>query len=164
MAASVSVHPARPDLLDELRPLFVELHRHHATVAPDLAGLSPVSADEAWERRRSFYESELAGGGAIVVKAVRGDALAGYAYASLAPGFASWGPRAPVGVIHDLVVAAPARRHGLGSVLLERTREELAARGASALRLNVLEGNAEAVAFYAHHGLVAVTLTLGRAM
>ena len=133
-------------------------------IAPTLAGLSPASADEAWHRRLAFYEGKLAGGGAIVVKAMLGDVLSGYAYASVAPGFASWGPAAPVGVIHDFVVAASARRRGVGSALLRSTRAELATRGASALRLNVVEGNEDALAFYARRGLSAVTRTLGGAI
>src|ERR1700730_7616854 len=70
--------------LDQLESLWSELHRHHQQVA----SYSPLVADVAvsWRRRRRWYESLLADGGAYFTARTAGDKLVGYLLASVAQG------------------------------------------------------------------------------
>lgn len=180
--ATGSQGPARltvagAEAIDGLEPLFAELHAHHAAVAPALAGLEAVDGAEAWRRRRTRYAQWLATGGFVVLAhagdvlghaggelAHAGDVLAGCAVVALAEGYDGWGAAAAIGEVKDLVVAASARRAGLASALLDAVRAELAARGIPTFRLDVLEANAEALAFYRSYGLAPLTVTLGAAV
>lgn len=59
-------------------------------------------------------------------------------------------------VIDDLWIASAYRRKGLGSSLLNKGEEEIAARGFQVARLRVVSGNDPATHFYEHHGWLAV--------
>jgi ribosomal protein S18 acetylase RimI-like enzyme len=163
MSLSITIRQPHSDRLENLRSLFLELHAHHIAVAPAPAGLSSRPAAEAWLRRRAFYESEQSHG-AFVVEGTLDETTVAYAYASLVASFASWGSASPLGVIHDLVVSFQARRRGIGSAILERACEELVSRGAEAVRLNVMDGNLEALALYERHGFAPINHTLGRSL
>lgn len=54
--------------------------------------------------------------------------------------------------LQRLAVPEAARRHGVGTALLARVREEAGAAGADRLLLEVREDNAAARGFYARHG------------
>lgn len=123
-------------------------------------GLAATTDQVAWERRRAFYIES----GSFVVRAHANHRLIGYAAAGMRPGFAGWGPEAPMGIIHDLVVTEPARRQGVGTLLLHRVRSELKATGAVALQLSVVRHNADALAFYSHNGFETIAETLGVAL
>ena len=58
----------------------------------------------------------------------------------------------PVGHIITIDVAEPARRAGLGSLLLNAAEEQLKSVGARAVGLEVAVDNAGAISFYKRHG------------
>lgn len=70
--------------LDELEPLWSELHRHHQQVA----SYTPLVADVAvsWSRRRKWYESLLAEGGSYFTARTAEEKVVGYLLASVTPG------------------------------------------------------------------------------
>jgi GNAT superfamily N-acetyltransferase len=97
-------------------------------------------------------------------------------------GDAEYGP-GPVGLVHallydtppqpalvprrrchvdSLVVTERARRHGLGTRLVEAAAEWARAKGAEELLLTVWTGNAEAERFYEHLGFARVSSVLAR--
>lgn len=160
MLPSLSVDYTTQDAFSGLEDLYLELHRRQVTASPTRLGLAAASDQVAWERRRAFYIDS----GSFIVRAHANDRLIGYAAAETRQGFAGWGPEAPLGVVHDLVVAEAARRRGVGTLLLQRVRLELRTSGAVALQVNVVSRNADAVAFYSHHGFEAIAETLGVAL
>lgn len=68
--------------------------------------------------------------------------------------------------IHDIVVSAPFRRRGIGQALLAAAEVGARARGCCKLTLEVLEGNAGAIAAYRQAGFAPYELdpAMGRAM
>jgi ribosomal protein S18 acetylase RimI-like enzyme len=160
MLRSLTVGSATEQTVDDLRDLYLELHHHQLTASPTRIGMAAAPDDVAWTRRRAFYTRS----GCLVVRAHTNERLAGYAAWGTERGFAGWGTDAPLGVLHDLVVAQASRRQGVGSLLLDRVRSELRTAGVAALRLNVVSGNAEALAFYSRNGLQTIAQTLGAAV
>ena len=80
---SVEIAVAGAERVDELEPLWIELHRHHRRVAAQ-----PVVADDAasWARRRSWYLDMLAGGEDLVLIAERDGRPVGYAFVHMHAG------------------------------------------------------------------------------
>lgn len=157
MTASVLVSRARDAATEDLKPLYVELHRHQVAGAPRMFGLAATDDEVAWTRRRAFYE-RIDG---LIVRITVDGAVEGYAVCGLEPGPAGWGPDSPIGVVYDLVISSRARRRGFGTRVVQRAIQELKAGGAKAVRLNVVDGNPTALAFYARMGFAPMALTLG---
>ena len=95
-------------------------------------------------------------------------AFSGSVPAGLANGFygVSTFRAQPLLNIHDLFVAAPFRRRGVARALLAATEAAARSRGCCKLTLEVLEGNAAAIAAYRQAGFRPYTLdpAMGRAM
>jgi hypothetical protein len=61
----IAIRRHGPEVIDELRPLWLSMVSHHASVAP---GLGPVfGADESWARRGALSEVTLAPRGWLVM-------------------------------------------------------------------------------------------------
>ena len=137
--------------LDELRPLWLELHHHHAAVSR----VQPFVDDEtSWAvRRRSYVETFDGGGFALIAEDDEG--LAGYAMVRIHEGpDDSWALGDRYGEVWTLVVDEAARGAGIGSALLDAVDEALAAQGISGLVIGVMEGNDDARRLYERRGLV----------
>ena len=150
---------AGPDRIDELRPLWLELHHHHARVSR----VQPFVDDEtSWAaRRRSYVETFEDGGFALVAEDDAG--LAGYAVVRIHHGpDDSWALEDRYGEVWTVVVAERARGEGLGSALLDEVDAELARRGVHDLMIGVMEGNDRARRLYERRGLVPGWLQLYR--
>lgn len=150
---------AGPDVIDELRPLWLAMVHHHATVAPHLG---PVFDDEeAWRIRRADYDQWLLepGAFALVARDAQGTAL-GYALVTVNPASATWREPATIGLVESLSVLPEARGRGIGEALLERVAQELAAIGVHEIRLSVVATNAAALRFYERVGFQPFVVTL----
>ncbi|HEY8581968.1 MAG TPA: GNAT family N-acetyltransferase [Capillimicrobium sp.] len=151
----MSVELAGAEALDELRPLWLALRRHHGEVAPDSGRLR--SEEESWASRRAAYARWLADGDAFVAIARDDDDPAaparGYAFVNLVPNGATWGEPARIGMVESLVVDPEARGGGHGLALMRAVWDEVAERGGDEVRLTVLAGNAPGVAFYERIGM-----------
>jgi ribosomal protein S18 acetylase RimI-like enzyme len=142
---------AGPERIDDLRPLWLELHHHHEAVSR----VQPFVDDEtSWTARRAGYV-EILGGGGFVLIAEDDEGPAGYAMVRMHDGpDDSWALADRYGEVWTLVVAERARNRGIGTRLLDAVDEELARRGVSDLMIGVMEGNDDARRLYERRGLV----------
>jgi GNAT superfamily N-acetyltransferase len=141
---------AGSERVDELRPLWLQLHHHHASVSP----VQPFVDDEtSWAMRRSGYVEILGNGGFVLI--AEDDGLAGYALVKIHEGGDdSWALADRWGEVWTLVVDEPRRGQGIGSALLDAVDAELAGRGVHDLMIGVMEGNDAARQLYERRGLV----------
>jgi ribosomal protein S18 acetylase RimI-like enzyme len=151
---------AGPERIDELGPLWLQLHHHHERVSR----VQPFVDDEAsWAARRRGYVDILAHGGFIVVAEAE-DGLVGYALVKIHDDGPddSWAIEDRFGEVWTLVVDERARGRGIGSALLDAVDEELAHRGIHDLMIGVMEGNDDARRLYERRGLVPGWMQLYR--
>lgn len=151
--------------LDLVGPLWVAVHHRHAETMPELAPY--VSDAETWRVRRALYEELLAKPDTLLLIAVVDDAVAGYRLAHVLPVDETWipdtwatGPR--IGEIESLSVLSQYRGGGMGSELLRRLEEHLAAQGVEDLMLGALAGNHDAIRLYERRGYRLTWLYLSR--
>jgi ribosomal protein S18 acetylase RimI-like enzyme len=137
--------------VDELRPLWLQLHHHHASVSR----VQPFVDDAtSWTVRRKGYV-EILGAGGFVLVAEDDDGLSGYALVKIHEGGDdSWALADRWGEVWTLVVDERRRGQGIGSALLDAVDAELASRGIHDLMIGVMEGNDAARRLYERRGLV----------
>jgi ribosomal protein S18 acetylase RimI-like enzyme len=146
----VVISPAGAERLDDVRELWLALHRHHRATA----ALPVVADDEAsWLRRRATYQEWLGAGEALLLLASSGERAVGYAVVHLLPGpDDTW----PVGERHaelySLSVAAEFRGRGIGGQLMDRVDAELDRLRIRDLQIAVMVGNSDAQRFYERRG------------
>ena len=159
MHQEVTVARAGVETVDDLRLLFLALHRHHRSVTD----LPLVADDEAWRARRTTYLTWFAEGRALLFVARAGDAPVGYALVVWYEGADDTFPLAPrYAEVYTLSVAEQACGAGVGGRLLDAVDEALADEGDPPLAIAVMAGNADALRFYARRGLVPGELLLYR--
>jgi ribosomal protein S18 acetylase RimI-like enzyme len=146
------VELAGAERIDEVRELWLALHRHHRTV---VGSLPLVEDDEAsWQRRRALYLERLSSETGFLVVAVEPDAVVGYAVVCLEPGPDD---TFPVGdayaELYSLSVAPEHRGRGIGTQLLDFVDRELEARSIRDLKIAVMVGNGAAQRLYERRGL-----------
>lgn len=145
--------------LDDLRPLWLELHHHHASVSR----VQPFVDDEtSWAaRRRSYVETFDGGGFALIAQDDAGPV--GYATVRIHEGpDDSWALEDRYGEVWTVFVTERARNRGIGSALLDEVDAELERRGIHDLMIGVMEGNDAARRLYERRGLVPGWLQLYR--
>jgi GNAT superfamily N-acetyltransferase len=159
MHEKVTVARAGVEAVDDLRPLFLALHRHHRSVAE----LPLVSDDEAWRARRATYLAWFAEGRALLFVASAHETPVGYALVVWHEGVDDTFPLAPrYAEVYTLSVAEDTRGAGVGGRLLDAVDEALADEGDPPLAIAVMAGNTDALRFYARRGLVPGELLLYR--
>jgi ribosomal protein S18 acetylase RimI-like enzyme len=151
--------PAGRDRVDELRPLWLQLHHHHGRVSR----VQPFVDDEtSWTVRRRSYHDTFDGGGFALV-AEQDGRVVGYAMVRIHDGpDDSWALADRYGEVWTLVVDEAARGAGIGSALLDAVDAALAERGITDLLIGVMEGNDDARRLYERRGLVPGWLQLYR--
>jgi GNAT superfamily N-acetyltransferase len=155
----VIVAPAGVEAVDDLRPLFLALHRHHRS----LVELPLVPDDEAWRARRATYLEWFDEGRALLFVARAQDTPVGYALVVWHEGADDTFPLAPrYAELYTLSVAEEVRRAGVGGRLLDAVDDALADEGDPALVIAVMAGNADALRFYARRGVVPGEVLLYR--
>jgi ribosomal protein S18 acetylase RimI-like enzyme len=141
---------AGADRLDDLRDLWLALHRHHRATA----ALPVVADDEAsWQRRRETYAAWLASDEALLLLATAGERPVGYAMVHFLSGpDDTWPVGERAAELYSLSVAVDHRGRGVGGRLLDRVDEELDRLGIGDLQVAVMVGNAAAQRFYERRG------------
>jgi GNAT superfamily N-acetyltransferase len=147
------------ELLDELRPLWLALVRHHGEQAPTEG---PVrDDDDAWARRRALYAVWIGEPDAFVAVARDVDGRAvGYAFVTLNDGGSTWPEPERFAFVETLSLLPEARGGGLGRELLRTAWDRAASAGATELRLGVIADNHDARGFYDELGFAPFELTL----
>jgi ribosomal protein S18 acetylase RimI-like enzyme len=155
---ALRIAAAGPERIDELRPLWLQLHHHHQRVSP----VQPFVDDEmSWARRRDSCVETFDGGGFALV--AEDDGLVGYAMVRIHEGGDdSWALSDRWAEVWTLVVDEARRGEGIGSALLDAVDAELADRGVRDLMIGVMEGNDGARRLYESRGLVPGWLQLYR--
>ena len=151
--------------LDLVEPLWVAVHHRHAETMPELAPY--VSDEETWRVRRSLYEELLAKPDTLLLIADVDDTAVGYGLAHVLPVDETWIPDtwvtgSRIGEIESLSVVPQFRGSGLGSEMLRRLEEHLAAQGVEDLFLGALAGNSDAIRLYERRGYRPTWLYLSR--
>jgi ribosomal protein S18 acetylase RimI-like enzyme len=154
-----------PEDLDLIGPLWVAVHHWHAQTMPELAPY--VSDDETWRVRRALYEELLAKPDTLLLIAAIGETTVGYGLAHVLAVDETWIPDtwatgSRIGEIESLSVLPQYRGGGLGSELLRRLEEHLAAQGVHDLILGALAGNRDAIRLYERRGYRPTWLYLSR--
>jgi GNAT superfamily N-acetyltransferase len=159
MQEKVTVDRAGADAVDDLRPLFLALHRHHRSIVD----LPLVGDDEAWRARRVTYLAWFAEGRALLFLARAHEAPVGYALLVWHEGADDTFPLAPrYAELYTLSVSEEARGAGVGGRLLDAVDDALADEGDPPLAIAVMAGNTDALRFYARRGLVPGEVLLYR--
>lgn len=150
-----------PEVVEELRPLWLAMVHHHAEVAPHLG---PVFDDEeAWRIRGADYAQWLQEDDAFALVARDDDGRAvGYALVTVNPASATWREPPRAGLIESLAILPEHRGGGLGRALVERVAQELAAIGVHETRLSVVAANTPALGFYETLGFEPFVMVLRR--
>ena len=139
-----------PQALDELKPLWLALHRHHLAVAEYRWLVQDLQ--RSWDRRQHWYRELLANGGAYFVARGNGQPL-GYAMTHTVLGTDdTFDVHTGIVEVVTLVVAESRRATGVGSSLLAAVREFAAGHGIDMLKVAVMIGNGRAQSFYAKAG------------
>jgi ribosomal protein S18 acetylase RimI-like enzyme len=151
--------------LDLVEPLWVAVHHRHAETMPELGPY--VSDDETWRVRRTLYEELLARPDTLLLIADVDETAVGYGLAHVLPVDETWIPDtwvtgSRIGEIESLSVLPQYRGSGLGSELLRRLEEHLAAQGVEDLILGALAGNSDAIRLYERRGYRPTWLYLSR--
>jgi ribosomal protein S18 acetylase RimI-like enzyme len=160
-ADSVRLELAGLDRVDQLRELWLELHRHHRAVV----GAVPLVADDelSWQRRRALYLDRLGSDTGFLVVAVQRDTVVGYALVCVEHGPDDTFPVAErYAELYSLSVTSALRGRGIGTRLLDFVDRELARRSIEDLKVAVMAGNTRAQRIYERRGLRPAELVLYR--
>jgi ribosomal protein S18 acetylase RimI-like enzyme len=161
----VTITRTGAEALERLRPLWLELHRHHQAVGGPALG--PYVDDEvSWTESRAAYERQLDAGG-FVLLAERGDDLVGYALVATMPASETivadtWRTGERIAEIETVCVARSERGAGIGSALLDRVDEELEAAGIADVLIGAVVTNTDAIRLYERRGFRPAWLYMTR--
>jgi ribosomal protein S18 acetylase RimI-like enzyme len=163
--STLAISRAGAEVLDRLRPLWLELHHHHQAVGGEALG-PYVGDDVSWAARRALYAGFLAAGG-FALLAERDGELIGYALVAIKTSEETemddtWRTDARVAEIETLSVAPAARGAGAGSALLDRIDAELEAEGIHDVLIGAFVTNTDAIRLYERRGFRPAWLQMTR--
>jgi ribosomal protein S18 acetylase RimI-like enzyme len=158
--AEPRVELAGAERVDEVRDLWLDLHRHERSVAPTL----PLTDDElSWRRRRALYVRCLELEQGFLALARAEDTVAGYAFVRIEPGSDDTFQMGELyAELYSFSVARDLRGQGIGTMLLDFVDAELAVRGIADLTIAVMVGNVDAQRLYERRGLQPAEIVLYR--
>jgi len=129
---------------------------HNATDPDRFLLVDGVEKGYAW-----WLGKQLTSDRAVVLVALRGDAIVGYAYGSIEE--RDWNMLLDDhGAIHDVFVDERARRSGAGKMLVSELIKALEARGAKRIVLSTMIGNEPAQKLFAACGFRSTMLEMTR--
>jgi GNAT superfamily N-acetyltransferase len=151
---------ARTDI-DALQPLWLQLHAHHQSVAPELRPF--VDPLTSWSARRSLYIRSMETGGVVLV-ARFGERDVGYLVTSRerSPWSATLVSSAMVTELVTIHVDPEWRGQGIGSRLLQAFEAELQLAGTPDCFLGAIPGNTRAIELYQRRGFRPTSFLLMR--
>jgi ribosomal protein S18 acetylase RimI-like enzyme len=155
--AAVVVRPAEPGDLPAVSRLAGALVRMHHAVDPQRFLLvDNVEDGYAWWLSRQLQNKK-----AVVLVAVEGAAVVGYAYGTIEE--RDWNMLLDAhGAVQDILVAEPARRRGVGGQLLDAMLRELEGKGVPRVVLSTMVGNESAQRLFRSRGFRPTMLEMTR--
>jgi ribosomal protein S18 acetylase RimI-like enzyme len=161
---AITIELESAETIDELRDLWLEVHARHQQAGPGIAAYR--SDDDSWAQRRDSYAEWLAMPDSFLLVARREGRAIGYALVKIEATSADWSDTWQVGErvagLETLSVTAAERNNGLGSALMDRVEEELAARKVDDVLIGVVVGNDGAQRLYERRGYRPTWLLLSR--
>jgi ribosomal protein S18 acetylase RimI-like enzyme len=151
--------------LDELEPLWLQLHAHHQAVAPQLA---PYADDAtSWGERRAHYVDALERGGFLLGAREADGRLVAYALVGITserPNAWSdtWQVGDEIAELETLVVLPELRGSGVGTRLLDAVDAELERRGIDDMLIGAVASNGGAIRLYERRGFVPAWVYMTR--
>lgn len=153
-AQPISIERGSAGDVEALRELWLELHHHHARVAPRTGEFTDDQT--SWRKRSGYYREWLGDPRSFLLLARAGERLVGYAMARVKDSGGehedAWRQPALVAEIETLVVAADARGSGLGGRLLDEIDAELERQGITEVTVGLMPGNDGAQRLYERRG------------
>jgi ribosomal protein S18 acetylase RimI-like enzyme len=150
--------------IESLRDLWLELHHHHAVVAPQTGEFT--DDETSWANRSASYRDWLADPRSFVLLARDAGELVGYCVVRVfdpsRDEWDSWIVPDVIAEIETLVVAERARGRGVGSQLLDAADAELERAGVTEVVIGLMPGNDGAQRLYERRGFVPRWLALRR--
>ena len=145
------IEPVAQAGLDALQPLWLQLHMHHQSVAPELRPF--VDPLTSWSARRALYIHSLETGGAVFL-ARSGDKDVGYLVTAWerSPWPATLVSPQTVAELVTIHVDPEWRGQGVGSRLLQTFEAELHRAGVQDCFLGAIPGNTRAMDLYQRRG------------
>ena len=160
----IAIEHGSVDDIAALRELWLELHHHHAQVAPQSGEF--VDDASSWRVRSSSYREWLADPRSFLLLARSEERVVGYALVRVmeaGPELTdSWRVPATVAEIETMLVSAPFRGAGLGTRLLDAIDAELERQGITEVIVGVMPGNDGAQRLYERRGFRQRWLVLAR--
>lgn len=138
------------ELLGRVEPLWLQLRRHHASLAPQWA--AELLAKSFDERRDALIVK--AGAGLLVLLATVPGRDLGYCVSTVTAG--------GQGEVDSLFVVPAHRGLGIGHALMSRTMEWFGEQSARPIVVDLMGGNEAAQRFYVRHGFHPRTVRLMR--
>ena len=163
-SGAIAIERGGVDDIAALRDLWLELHHHHAQVAPQSGEF--VDDETSWRVRSSSYREWLGDPGSFLLLARAEGRLVGYALVRVleaGPELTdSWRVPAVVAEIETMLVSAPFRDAGLGTRLLDEIDAELERQEITEVIVGVMPGNDGAQRLYERRGFQPRWLLLAR--
>jgi ribosomal protein S18 acetylase RimI-like enzyme len=147
MTAEITIRPAQETDIDAIFALWCESMRYHEHMDPFVFGFDMTKAQEA----RKFISNHMDKDTSIVLVALKNTKVIGYLLGSICT-------RQPfmklyeIGNIYDIVVTEAERRHGVGTLLMDKAFVFFKKRGHHTVLLSVSDTNSAALRFYEKHG------------
>jgi len=157
----IKLELAGVERVDDVRELWLELHRHHRAVV----GTLPLVEDDevSWQRRRALYMDRLSSQTGFLALAIDQAAVVAYALVCIEDGPDDTFPvGARYAELYSLSVAPSRRGRGIGTQLLDFVDLELGRRSIVDLKVAVMAGNTEAQRLYERRGLRPAEIVLYR--
>lgn len=149
------------ELIAGLEPLWLALHAHHQSVAPEFTYFDDA---RSWELRSACYREWLAEDGSFVLLAeANGGQPVGYALVRIKEGpDDTWVTGARIAELESISVLPERRGEGIGTLLLDAVDAELDALGIGDLFIGALAANTSALRLYEKRGLRPMLVYMAR--
>jgi ribosomal protein S18 acetylase RimI-like enzyme len=139
------------ELLDRVEPLWAQLRRHHADLAPQW---SASLLSSSFDKRRADLRNKGAGGLLVSMALWRGQDI-GYCVSTIAAD--------ATGEVDSLYVDPSHRGSGVGHTLMSAAMDWFGRESVRSIVVEVISGNDAAQQFYARYGFLPRTIRLLRA-
>jgi ribosomal protein S18 acetylase RimI-like enzyme len=147
-----------------LRDLWLQLHHHHAAVAPESGTF--VDDDQSWEVRSACYREWLGDPDSFLILARAEERLVGYGLVRVMLADSFWTDTWVVGErmaeIETLVIVPGERGEGLGTRMMDAIDAELERLGIADVIVGLVPGNDGAQRLYERRGYRPRWLVLAR--